>query len=120
MTASVDRLLPGTSALELMDLRALQPVSVALVIVGNVPLGVPPMGDFRRGGELEDHLRDAHCPERATDSDVEPAAELCRHSPAGIAQDMADEADLLQRAELRARLTPPDKVLPLRRPARRR
>jgi len=120
ITASVDRLPPGTSALELMDLRALQPISVALVIARNIPLGIAPLADDRRGGELEHHLQDLPSPERGTDSDVEPAAELCRHSPAGTAQDMADEADLSQRAELRARLTPPDKVLPFRRPDHRR
>jgi hypothetical protein len=122
MTALVDRLLPAASALDrtaMVYLRTIQPLSVALAIVRNIRLDQPPLGDHRSGGALEHHLKDVPYPERGTADDVDLAAELCRLVPAGGAQDMADTAGRYGIAGLRARLEPPDNVLPFRRPSRR-
>ncbi len=55
-------------------------------------------------------------PERATDDDAELAGELLRLAPHGDVQDLADAAGRYGLAGLRARVEPPDNVLPFRRP----
>jgi hypothetical protein len=122
MTALVDRLLPTGSALDrsaLVYLRTIQPASVALAIVRNLRLNLPALGEHRSGWGLEEHLRDVPYPERGVDEDLQLAAELLRLTPAGSARDLADTAARYGLAGLRARLEPPDNVLPFRRPRRR-
>lgn len=122
MIALVDRLLPAASALNpksLVYLRTIQPISVALAIVRNLRLGQPPLGEHRYGWDLEDHLLEVPYPERGTDDDLQLAAELCRLSAFGDVQTIAELAGRHGIAGLRARLVPPDNVLPFRRPGAR-
>ena len=51
-----------------------------------------------------------------TDDDAELAGELLRLAPHGDVQDLADVAGRYGLAGLRARVEPPDNVLPFRRP----
>ncbi|WP_188943248.1 hypothetical protein [Nakamurella endophytica] len=118
MVALVDRLLPPASALDrdkLVYLRTIRRISVALAIVRNMRLGQPPLGEHHRGWALEDHLLEVPYPERGTDDDLQLAVELCRLSNFGDAQSIADLAAQHGIAGLRARLVPPDNVLPFRR-----
>lgn len=118
MTILVDRLLPGTSALDraaLVYLRTVQPISVAMAIAGNLRVNLPPLGEHGSSWELEDHLREVPYPERGTDSDAEVAAELLRLAPSGHAEELTDLASRYGFAGLRARLSPPNNVLPFRR-----
>jgi hypothetical protein len=118
MTALVDQLLPATSALDrtgLVYLRTVQPISVAMAIVRNLRVNLPPLGEYDSSWELEDHLRDVPYPERGTDSDAEVAAELLRLAPSGHAEELTDLASRYGFVGLRARLSPPANVLPFRR-----
>lgn len=118
MTALVDRLLPATSALDrtaLVYLRTVQPISVAMAIAGDLRVNLTPLGEHNSSWELEDHLRDVPYPEQGTDSDAELAAELLRLAPAGGAQELTDLPGRYGLAGSRARLSPPDNVVPFRR-----
>ena len=94
MEALVDRLLPRGSALDrdaLVYVRTIQPISVALAIVRNVRLGLPPLGDHhQRAGCSSRTWSDVPYPERGTDADLAAGRRaLPASSHAGDAASMA-------------------------------
>lgn len=99
-------------AADLIYLRTVQPLSVALCMVRNVRLGQPPLGDHRSLCELEDALRQSSYPEQSSEDDIVLATQLgqlTNFNEAAMPEVLAAHGI----AGLRAQLAPPDNVLPL-------
>lgn len=117
MKARIERLAGNFHALKADDLvyvRTIQPISVAVAMVRNVRLGQPPLGEWKTTWDLEHQLRETSHPERGTPGDISRAQELVRES-GGLTENMAS---LLERNRLQAALpeTRQGNVIPLRRP----
>ena len=68
----------GLVAADLVDLRTVQPLSVALILVRNARQGQHPLGDQGSVHELEESLRATSYPEQGTEEDRRLAATLCQ------------------------------------------
>lgn len=93
--------------------RVVQPLSVALAMVRNVRLGQPPLGGWRAGWELADHVAMENYPERGAAEDLALAAVLVRLT-GGVQSAMAKELTRTSLAGLREQLVLPANVIPLR------
>jgi hypothetical protein len=96
--------------------RIVQPLSVALAMVRNVRLGLPPLGDAQQSWEFEDSLTETEYPERGSADDAALAGVLAQLGGYHSTDQMVTALNRYGLAGLRAVTTPPDNVVPLHRP----